>query len=131
MVEAIGKQMSRHAQAIEQSATLAVSYDGFRIGRRTESLLSDDIDFAVEGVAEIVGDFGHVTVEKQVTEFPEAAGGVGNAHAPLPAIPGLIVRASIHCRQHLPAATARIDVGIRPLVEGCRGAIANPNAVNL
>ena len=55
-----------------------------------EPLPGKDVDFTVEGVAEIVGDFGDVAVEQQITEFSETARGVSNAHAPLPAIFGLV-----------------------------------------
>lgn len=61
------------------------------VGRRTVSLLRNDIDLAIERIAEFIGDFSRVTIEQQVTNLTEAAASVGNADSPLAAVPGFII----------------------------------------
>src|SRR2546425_7356488 len=95
------------------------------------SLLCHYIDFAVKSIAKIIGDFGDVTIKQQITEFAEGTARVGQAHPELANVLAFVLRSSIDRRDHLPTATAGIDIGFRLGVEFRIAPVAGPNAVDL
>ena len=65
------------------------------------SLLCHYIDFAVKGIAKIIGDFGDVTIKQQITEFAEGTARVGQAHPELANVLAFVLRSSIDRRDQL------------------------------